>query len=77
LSGFCTAPYDFETARLAWAIGDRHGYGWWDCMLLASASLARCGLFFSEDMQHEHRVSDMTIVSPFKLDPNFDFLQVK
>ncbi len=73
LSEFCTAPYDFFTTQAAWAIGDRYGYSWWDCMLLASASLAHCGLFFSEDMQHEHRVGDMTIVSPFKLDPNFSF----
>ena len=69
LSEFCTAPYDFTTTQLAWIIGDRHGFGWWDCMLLASASLARCEMFFSEDMQHDRRVGDMTIVNPFKLDP--------
>jgi predicted nucleic acid-binding protein len=69
LSEFCTAPYDLSTTQLAWAIGDRHGFGWWDCMLLASASLARCDWFFSEDMQHECRVGDMTIMSPFKADP--------
>ena len=73
LSEFCTAPYDFEAIRLAWKIHDQHGFSWWDCMLLASASLAGCDLFFSEDMSHEHRVGDMTIVSPFKLDPNFSF----
>jgi predicted nucleic acid-binding protein len=71
LSEFCTAPYDFMTTQLAWAIGDRCRFGWWDCMLLASASLAQCELFFSEDMQHDYRVGDMTILDPFKLDPDF------
>ena len=73
LSDFCTAPYDFMTTQLAWAIADRHGFGWWDCMLLASAAQARCEIFFSEDMQHRHRVGSMTILSPFRLEPNFDF----
>jgi predicted nucleic acid-binding protein len=66
---YSTAPYDFDVTRTAWQIQDRHGFGWWDSMLLASASLARCELFLSEDMQHEHRIGDMTIVSPFKIDP--------
>jgi predicted nucleic acid-binding protein len=69
LQRFCTAPYDFDVTQGAWRIQDQHGFSWWDCVLLASASLAGCGLFFSEDMQHERRVGDMTIVSPFKLDP--------
>jgi predicted nucleic acid-binding protein len=73
LSEFCTAPYDFETTRLAWAIGDRHGYSWWDCMLLASASIARCDLFLSADMRHKQSVAGLTILNPFKLAPNFDF----
>ncbi len=68
LNEFCTAPYDFKTTRLAWAIGDRHGFSWWDCMLLASASLAGCKVFLSEDMQHEQVVAGLTILSPFKLD---------
>jgi len=73
LSDFCTAPYDFITAQLAWLMADRHGFGWWDCMLLASAALAGCEIFFSEDMQHRQRVGSMIILSPFRLGPHFDF----
>jgi predicted nucleic acid-binding protein len=69
-SPFCTAPYDFDVTQQAWRIQDRHRYGWWDCMLLASALLAGCDLFLSEDMQHEHSVGALTIVSPFKLQPS-------
>jgi predicted nucleic acid-binding protein len=65
---YCAAPYDFATTRRAWEFQDSYGFGWWDSMLLASAALARCDLFISEDMQHERRIGDMTIVNPFLLD---------
>jgi predicted nucleic acid-binding protein len=67
-SEFCVGPYDLGVTRQAWRIQDRHGFGWWDCMLLASASLAGCDIFLSEDMKHEHVVDDLTIVSPFKFE---------
>jgi predicted nucleic acid-binding protein len=66
---YSTAPYDFEVTRQAWRIQDRHGFDWWDSMLLASASLAGCEFFLSEDMQHEQAVDGLTIVDPFKLNP--------
>ncbi len=73
LHRFCTAPYDFDVTQHAWRIQDQHGFSWWDCMLLASASLAGCELFFSEDMQHERTVDGLTILNPFQLSPNFPF----
>jgi predicted nucleic acid-binding protein len=42
-------------------------------MLLGSAALARCEIFFSEDMQHRRRIGPMTILSPFRLQPDFNF----
>jgi len=72
-SKFCTASYDFDVTQRAWQIQDQHGFNWWDCMLLASASQARCDLFLSEDMRHEQSVAGLTILNPFKLAPNFDF----
>ena len=71
LTEFCTAAYDFDVTKVAWRIQDRYAFGWWDCMLLASASLARCDLFFSEDMQHEQTVEGLTILNPFRLAPDF------
>jgi len=71
LSDFCTAPYDFKITQTAWQIQDRHGYGWWDCMLLASASSAGCDVFLSEDMNHEQRVEGLIILNPFKLETDF------
>jgi predicted nucleic acid-binding protein len=73
LTEFCSAPYDFEVTRKAWQIQERNNFGWWDCTLLASALLAGCNLFLSEDMQHERAIESMTILNPFKLAPDFDF----
>jgi predicted nucleic acid-binding protein len=72
-SEFCTAPYDFNVTQRAWQFQDQLGFNWWDCMLLASASQARCDLFLSEDMRHEQSVAGLTILNPFKLALNFDF----
>jgi len=71
LSKFCTAPYDFEVTQHAWQIQNQYGYGWWDSMLLASASLADCEFFLSEDMKHEQKIESMTILNPFNLDHSF------
>ena len=75
LSEFCTAGYDFEVTQKAWLVQDRYGYSWWDCMLLASASLAGCDVFLSEDMQHEQTVEGLKLLNPFKLDPDFQFTE--
>lgn len=67
LEPFCTAPYDFDVTQHAWQIQDRHGFSWWDCVLLASASRAGCNVFFSEDLQHGRRVDHLTIMNPFRM----------
>lgn len=71
LSEFCVARYDFAASEKAWQIQDRYAFGWWDCMLLASASLAGCDVFLTEDMRHEQRVDTMTILNPFRLGADF------
>ena len=68
LKPFCTARYDFDVTQLAWQIQDQHGFSWWDCVLLASASVAECRVFFSEDLQHGRRVDGLTIMNPFRVE---------
>ncbi len=72
---YCTAPYNFEVTQEAWRVQDRFGFSWWDCMLLASAILARCEVFLSEDMQHEMKIFGMTVLDPLKLGPTADFFR--
>jgi predicted nucleic acid-binding protein len=61
------APLDFAVLKHAWLIQDQTNFAFWDCVLLASASLAGCGIFLSDDMQHERRVLNVRIVDPFQL----------
>jgi predicted nucleic acid-binding protein len=68
LSPACTAPLDFGTVRSAWLIQDQTNFAIWDCLLLASASLAGCEIFLSEDMQHERQILNVKILNPFKLE---------
>jgi predicted nucleic acid-binding protein len=68
LSPSCTAPLSYEVTRKAWQIQDASGYSFWDSMLLASATLARCDVFVSEDMQHGRKLDDLTIMNPFEPD---------
>lgn len=68
LSPFCAAPAGFEVTREAWRIQEAAGLGWWDCLLLASALLSGCKVFFSEDMQHAQHIGDLRLLSPFNLD---------
>jgi predicted nucleic acid-binding protein len=71
LSKFCAASYNFDVTQKAWQIQDNHGFSWWDCVLLASASSARCDVFLSEDMKHEQMVDGLIVLNPFRLEVGF------
>src|ERR1700720_1888664 len=67
---WCKAPLDAEVSRHAWLIEDRTGYRYFDCLLIASALRADCSFFLSEDLQHERRIGDLTILNPFLTSPH-------
>jgi predicted nucleic acid-binding protein len=62
---WCIAPLDARTTAKAWAVQDEAGLEWWDALLVASALMAGCKLFISEDMQDGRVISGMRIVNPF------------
>ena len=68
LSGACNAPLSPDTLRLAWTLEDETNYSWWDCLLLASALLAGCTHFLTEDMSDAHEIRGMALVNPFARD---------
>lgn len=68
LAPSCTAPFGFHVTREAWRFQDDAGFSFWDSMLLASASLAGCGVFVSEDMQHGRELGELVIMNPFTTD---------
>jgi predicted nucleic acid-binding protein len=44
---------------------EQHRLSWYDSLIVAAAMDGQCGVLYSEDMQHEQRFGDMTIVNPF------------
>jgi predicted nucleic acid-binding protein len=68
LAPWATAPLDATTTERAFAVEDETGYSWWDSLMLASALLAHCRLFVTEDLQHGREVSGLRIMSPFSDD---------
>jgi predicted nucleic acid-binding protein len=64
----CRAPAGLAVADTAWSIEDRTGYAWFDCLLLASATVSGCLYFVSEDLQHGRLIDDLTIINPFQTD---------
>ncbi|WP_026607746.1 PIN domain-containing protein [Methylocapsa acidiphila] len=68
LMPWCVAPLDAQTTLKAWAVQDEAGLAWWDALLIASALIAGCKLFISEDMQDGQLISGMRIVNPFGAD---------
>ena len=68
-----TTPHGNSVIERAWQIEDQTGFLWWDCVQLASASLARCGIFISESLEHGRKLGDLKIMNPFHPDFLRDF----
>ncbi len=43
----------------------RHRLAWYDAVIVAAALEARCGVLYSEDLQHGQRFGELTIENPF------------
>lgn len=46
------------------------GEQWVDCLRIASAVKAGCTYFLSEDTGHETRYGSLTLINPFRVDPD-------
>ncbi len=55
-----------ETIEDALNIREQSGYSYYDCLHLACALENKCKIFYSEDMQHKHKIDGMVILNPFK-----------
>lgn len=49
----------------ALAIKERAGFSFWDCAIIAAASLAGCRELYSEDLAHGQQVERVLILNPF------------
>ena len=67
-------PIDQDDTEHAWFVRQVHRYQWFDCLLVASAQLAGCRYFLTEDMTHGAVFEGMTLINPFRASPD-DVLQ--
>ncbi|KQT99054.1 hypothetical protein ASG60_04955 [Methylobacterium sp. Leaf469] len=63
-------PISEEDVELAWSVRNRLGYQWFDCLLVAGASLAGCRFFLTEDMGHGTVFEGLALIDPFQASPN-------
>jgi predicted nucleic acid-binding protein len=62
-------PVTIESHDLGLRLADRYVLSVFDGQLLASAILAGCDLFYSEDMQHGQVLEGLTLRNPFSGGP--------
>lgn len=61
-------PVDLETHELALSLAERFHFNIYDCLILASASRARCNVLYTEDLQHGQIIAGLAIRNPFLTD---------
>ncbi len=66
---FGSSALTHETVAAARLLHFEVGYSWWDCLLLASAIELQCRYFLTEDLQDNHKIRGLTIISPFRHSP--------
>jgi len=55
-----------KTIQLAWYLGQKYGYSYFDSLVLASALEVDCQIIYSEDMQHNQLIENkLRIINPF------------
>jgi predicted nucleic acid-binding protein len=59
-------PLTADTHASALVLARDHGFSFYDALIIAAASEARCGTLFSEDMQHGRTIGGLTIINPFR-----------
>lgn len=61
-------PLDVETHTKALSLTQSYGFGFYDCLIIASALEAECDTLLTEDLQDGQRIEHLTVVNPFKPD---------
>lgn len=60
---------DAELLETAWSLQARHGFSWWDAMIVAAALNAGCDTLLSENLQHGQIIDGkLTFINPFATD---------
>lgn len=59
-------PLDSATHTKALSLAQSHGFGFYDCLIIASALEAGCDTLLTEDLQDGQRIEHLAVVNPFK-----------
>ena len=59
-----------QLIEFALKLRSEHGFSFYDSLILASATQAKCHVLYTEDMQHMQRVGSLQIVNPFLMVAN-------
>jgi len=65
LGPLCVIFPRIQLFQEALRLQDETGYGFYDCLIIASALDGQCNTLYSEDMQHGQQIRGLTIVNPF------------
>lgn len=60
-----TLPVSADTVQQAWEIRNRYAFSFWDSQLVAAALETGCDMLYTEDLQHDQRISSLRVVNPF------------
>ncbi len=67
---WCKASLTATTPLDALAVHARYRYSFYDSALIAAALSYGCDLFLSEDLGSTQRIGSLTIINPFRVDPD-------
>ncbi|NJP12010.1 MAG: PIN domain-containing protein [Leptolyngbyaceae cyanobacterium RU_5_1] len=63
---FSVTEIDVLKVIQALEVNLKYGYSYWDSLIIATALLNDCSVFYSEDMQHNQLIENKTrIVNPY------------
>ncbi len=65
LEPLCEVFSSLELFHQCLEIMDQWRYQFYDSLIIASASQAGCGVLYSEDLQHDQKIMNLTIKNPF------------
>ena len=55
----------FDTVFRALDIAEKYGFSFYDSLIVAAALESKCTTLYSEDMQHDQHIENLTIKNPF------------
>lgn len=66
LSPLCKVFVSIELYARSLDVMQQWHFSFYDSLIVAAALQADCSILYSEDLQHEHKIEDLTVHNPFQ-----------